>query len=465
VFMGRQPNSGRGVAPGSVRAKSSKFPLALSSDARYLKTADGAPLLLNIAAAAWDYIQAISYSDFTAFADAQKARGFNALHVSLISNDQLRFPSTSGNHFAAPNWNNGATVAPFTSAGNFSTPNPIYFAHAKSCIQYLLSIGMLAIVQVAYLGYDAVSGITNEGWGQLMLADSDANMTTYGQYVGGLLNDCPNVIYGMGGDARPTVASTLESRLKHVVDGVIFIDPGKFWIAHWDGDTGGGNGGDMAFDQTTFASYSQLLWSHYGYNPGALVYTRIRTAYGHSPVRPALLIDESYEDDPAQSTTLELRTKQLSGFCEGSASLCYARGGTTPAGWVFAANVAGTTGTTEHGYIYALLSSLPWSTMVPDTSNTFVTAGRGTYSSSNYVTVRASNSCLIAHFQSAAAATITVDMTKFVKAMRARWFDPTAPTASAYTLISSSLANTGTQNFTQPAARGDGTSDVVLVLD
>src|SRR6478752_898037 len=454
------PRLGAGTL--STTPPASPFPIAMSVDSRALTTAGGAPLLLNVAAVAWDYIQAISYADFVSFADAQKARGFNALHVSLISNDQLRFPSTSGNHFAVLNWNNGSTVAPFTSAGNFSTPNATYFAHALACVQYLQSIGMLAIVQVAYLGYNAVAGGTSEGWGDVMQADTDAHMTTYGQYVGNLLLGCTNVIYGMGGDARPTVASTLESRLQHVVDGVISVDPNKLWVAHWDGDTGSGNGGDLAFDQATFAGYSQLLWSHYGYNPGALVYTRIRTGYGHSPTRPTLLLDESYEGDPAQSTTLELRAKQHSGMCEGSASLCYARGGTSPTGWVYAANVTGTTGTTEHGYTWALWSALPWATMAPDSSNTFVTAGRGTYTSSSYVSARASAACLAAYFPSGAAATITVAMSQFSSAKRARWFDPTAGT---FTLISASLTNTGTQNFTQPSARVDGTSDVVLVLD
>jgi hypothetical protein len=447
----------------AAQATAQVFPLSVSASGRYLQQQQGAaPFLLNIAAAAWDYVQGISLADFQTFADAQKVRGFNALHVSIISNDQLRFPTSAGNHFAAPNWNNGGTVAPFITPGDYSTPNPVYFAHVKQCIQYLEALGMVALCQVSYLGYNADSGSTNEGWGDVMQADTSAHMTAYGAYLGALLGNCKNVIYGMGGDARPSVGSTLEARLKAIVDGVISVDPSKLWVAHWDGDTGGTTGGDLAYDQATFASYSQLLWSHYGYNPGGQVYTRIAAGYAHSPTRPTLLLDESYEGDPAQSTALELRAKQHSGMCAGSASLCYARGGTTPTGWVFAANVTGTTGTTEHGYTWTLWSGLPWASMAPDTSNTFVTAGRGTLGTATYVTARASSSCLAAYLPNGAAATITVAMTQFSSAKRARWFDPTAGT---YTLISSSLANTGTQNFTQPAARGDTTSDVVLVLD
>lgn len=460
----------------AICTHTSTFPLAVSGNNRYLQTASGSPFLLNIAAASWMYIQAISDADFEAFALAQKARGFNTLHLSLISNDTLRFPSDSGNHYAAPNWNNGTTVPPFSTPGDFSTANTTYFAHARGRIDFLASIEMVAIVQVSYLGYNSTSGFTDEGWGQIMLADTNAHMTAYGQMVGALLLTCPNVIYGMGGDARPTVSSSLESRLKAVVDGVISVDPAKLWVAHWDGDTGSGSGGDLAFDQATFAAYSQLLWSHYAYNPGIQVYGRIATAYAHSPTRPALLMDESYENDP-QGTPLELRTKQLTGMCAGSASLCYARGGASAAagGWAFSADVNGTTGTTEHGYIWALWSAIPWSTMAPDTTSTFVTSGRGTALSSSYINARASAACLVAHFPHGAGATITISMSQFTGAghasgsgvRRIRKFDPTS---GAYSTLAASVATSGSVTIGASGTytlgtNGAGDTDWLVVVD
>jgi len=67
---------------------------------------------------------------------------------------------------------------------------------------------------------------------------------------------------------------------------------------------------------------------------------------------------------------------------------------------------------------------------------------------------------LAAYFPNGAAATVTVDMSQFSRSMVASWFDPTSGIETSI----GSISNTGTHNFVQPSARGDATSDVVLVL-
>lgn len=456
------------------------FPLTVSSNQRFLQSASGSPFLINIAAASWNLIQAVSYADFVTFADQQKARGFNALHLSLISRDVLRFPSTAGNHFAAPDWNNGSTVAPFTSAGNYTTFSATYKAHAKACIDYLASIGLLAFLQLSYIGYPGPTGNNIEGWGDIMVADSDAHMTTYGQDAATLLLPCANVIPSIGGDHKPAIGSTIESRTLAVVNGFQNVDSGRLWVSHLDGDAGSGNGGDLSFDQANIGAISGMLWSHYAYSEVTIrARRRIRTGYLHSPTQPVVVLDPSYEGDPQTGSRLELRHRSHATMCEGACSVAYALGGSSPTGWVYLVSLSGTSALADHQFGFSFWNALPWYSMVPDESAAFVTAGRGTDGDQvdTYVSVRASAACLVAHFPNGAGRTITIAMSQFTGAgwvsgsgiRRARWFDPTT---GSFTLISASLATSGTMTFGTSGTHGfpsgtngAGDSDWLLVVD
>ncbi len=434
------------------------FPLAVSG--RYLQTASGDPFLVNIAAASWSMVQAISQADFQSFADLQKSRGFNALHISAISDDESRFPSDSGNHFAAPNWKNtgGTSVPPFTTPGDFSTLNPAYVANLQAKIDYLASIGMLAFVVIDYIGY---GGGDPEGWGSKMVADSDAHLTSYGQALATALSGRSNVIMTAGGDYKPAPGSTIESRVIASVNGFLANDSTRLWGAHWGGDTFGDAsdanlGGDLSYDQAAFATAigsSKLLYTHYAYNQGGKrARRRIRDAYQRSPTRPTLALDASYDGDNFTSSRLELRERTHATMCEGSCSMTYARGGDAASGgWVFLASLNATSSTQDHQYAWDFWSARPWASMAPDSAGTFVTAGRGTDGDTvdSYVSVLASTACLVAHFPSGSNRTITIDMSQFTGAgafsgsgtRRIRKFDPTAGT---YATLAASVATSGT---------------------
>ena len=94
---------------------------------------------------------------------------------------------------------------------------------------------------------------------------------------------------------------------------------------------------------------------------------------------------------------------------------------------------------------------------------TIVASNGSTSDQADYVACAASSAVAGCYVPPAwARGTLGVNATVLPKAFRARWLNPVS---GAYTLISSSMPNTGTATFTPPGNNGSGSSDWVLVLD
>ncbi len=463
---------GRYVAPPSV---------SISANGRYLLQ-DGAPWLPNIAAGSWPYIQAVSNTDSSSYFDTKAAEGFNAISISLIYNDQDRLGTTTGNHFGGPDWNNGSPVPPFTTPGNFATFGATYKAHAKERILYALSKGLVPWVTVCYPGYAGAGGdggtsTSNEGFADEMAADTDAHMTTYGSDVATLFSDVPKMCFVIGGDAALTPSSTNETRSLALMDGFDAVDPNRIWAAH----LGGSNTGLFPYERASLAARAnKWVQSQYEYSDSAVrAWRRIAAAYAHTPVAPAIVFDSGYEDDPGSSDRTRCRYRTHATMCAGAASMAYARGdGGDGLGWYQVATASWTTtkpGLADHITAYAFWSALPWWTMAPDTGSVYVTAGRGTNAdtSDDYINVRASAACLVAHWPPGATNTITVDFSQFSGAgfvtpagnRKAYWFDPTASISGSNPSLIGTYSTSGTQTFQNSASNNaSGTTNDRLLL-
>ena len=121
-----------------------------------------------------------------------------------------------------------------------------------------------------------------------------------------------------------------------------------------------------------------------------------------------------------------------------------------------------TTSATPHVAIWkAFMTSIRWWTLVPDTAAAFVSTGNS-YSAGSVGTngaVSADGSLGLVYMP--ANASVTVTMTKMRGTTTANWVDPTN---GAYTLISSSLTNTGTHTFTSSTNNAGGDPDWALLL-
>jgi Protein of unknown function (DUF4038) len=144
------------------------YPLRLSTDGRYLVDENNRPFFMN-GDSAWSLIAQLSKEDAALYLEDRPQKGLNVVLAQLVKH---QFSS----HAAANFYN----TQPFTTAGNFNTPNEAYFAHADWVISDAAAKGILVLLDPLYLG----SGCGSEGWCAEVKNSSTATMRNWGNYVG-----------------------------------------------------------------------------------------------------------------------------------------------------------------------------------------------------------------------------------------------------------------------------------------
>jgi len=114
----------RVVAPARVRTDY-VFPLKMSRNHRYLVDQHNTPFLVD-GDAPQSMIANLSVADAAKYIADRKRFGFDALWVNLLC------ATYTGCRSDATTFDG---IAPFTTPGDLSTPNPVYFARADAMIQ------------------------------------------------------------------------------------------------------------------------------------------------------------------------------------------------------------------------------------------------------------------------------------------------------------------------------------------
>src|SRR5262249_9012079 len=143
----------------------SLYPLKLASGQRYAVAPVARPFRIP-GDSPGSLIATLTNEDAELYLEDRRGRGFNALIVNLLEHQ-----------FAADAPRNAYGQPPFTVAGDFSTPNEAYFAHADDILQRASAKGMVVFLTPAYLGF----GGGNEGWYQEMAANGTSKLFSYGQ--------------------------------------------------------------------------------------------------------------------------------------------------------------------------------------------------------------------------------------------------------------------------------------------
>jgi hypothetical protein len=211
----------------------------------------------------------------------------------------------------------------------------------------------------------------------------------------------------------------------------------------------------------------------YTYYP---TYAKVLDAYiNQSTSMPVFLAEANYEFE--NNTGMDwarpeiLRRQEYWSLLSGATGQLYGNyytwGFHRPSGWKGALD---TPGVQQMAHLKALFEPRAWYELVPDTANTVVTGGLGTFESTgsiganDYVTAARtpSGKLLMAYVPS--ARTITVDMSQLSGSIDARWYDPAAGTFTP-SIVGSPFASTGSHDFTTPGPNADGDGDWVLVLE
>ncbi len=424
-----------------LRAAPAKFPLQAGADGRHLTDSAGKPFLV-LGDSAWSLIAQLPEADAARYLDDRAGRGFSAIIVNLIEH---KFASR------APALRDG--VPPFLKPGDFTQPNPAYFAYAHRIIAAAQRRGISVWLCPAYLGW----GGGDEGWFKEIKAGGPTALHGYGRFVGERFADLSNVVWIMGGDfALPPAERWTGNEL---AAGLREGGARQLMTAH---------GGQTAATET-FGDASWLAVDAV-YSYVADLYRPLLAAHARQPARPFVLIETIYEGEH-DSRPEQIRRQAWWAMLGGAAGQFF---GNNPI-WHFDGptlfphqdtwqQALNGTGTQDMARLGAFFAGRPWPALVPDSDNPFVANARnGPGHIAAAVTADRRLAVLYAPADDQPAREIVLNLDRFPGPVTATWFNPAKDTPRGAPGFV--LPNRGSQTVRTPGENGTGANDWVLTLE
>jgi hypothetical protein len=399
------------------------YPIKVGPDHRHAVDQTGAPFLIQ-GDAPWSLISGLTNEEAGKYLDDRSRKGFNSIIVNLIEH-KFRGPV------------NRYGDGPFTSPGDFTTPNEKYFEHADWVIRQAAENGIQVFLAPVYLGYIG----TDEGWIEEVLANGPEKCRAWGRYLGKRYRNFDNLVWLIGGDRNPDKA---RGDVDAVVEGIKEFDNRHLFTAHCHPE-------NSALDQFKDEGWLDLNDTYtYG-----IVHKKLLADYNRVPPMPFTLTESTYEGEH-NASAVQIRRQAY------WAILCGATGqfmGNRPVwlfdpGWEAALN---STGAQDMARLKVFFLSRPWYDLVPDQKHEVVVDGLGEFNGMDYLAAARTHDggTVMAYLPS--SRTFTVDMSKVSgKAAKAWWYNPRTGKSQG----AGELATTGKHRFTPP-----GEGDWLLVLD
>lgn len=443
----------------------SVFPLSASADKHTMVDAQGRPFAL-LGRTCWNIIARPKTGPlgWQVLLDDSVTKNFTMIEMRAAchsgtggSNQDFNPPFDGSLNLPFLKTLSGATYAGALDAvdsPDYSTPNDAYFDSVISIIDYCAAAGIQVNFFPSYMGFPG----TDQGWDKEMQANGGANMQVYGSYVKSRLAGRNNVTLMLLGDQGASLSTPQKTALNGMHTGLSLA--GKLVCSE-------GTSPSISTDQT---DYGSLITLNGAYDFDGNTEARCRALYTHSPTLPGIL-DETWYDmegpdgdnfNPAAVQPVRRVYWRAIMNCPGGYTAGNAFVWRMQAGWNAFLN---TTGAQDMARLNAFWKSIRFDKLVPDglgSIGTLVTANAGTRDTDTSVSAAAAaDGTLLLAYCGLSSGNPTIDMTKMRGTTTANWFDPTNGT---YTLISSSLANTGTHAFTKLGNNSAGEGDWVLVL-
>lgn len=381
------------------------FPLQVRAGQRQLFDAAGRPFLL-LGDAAWSLIVQLERDEVEQYIANRRALGFNAVLVELIEH---RFSSN-------PPFNRDGE-APFTTPGDFSTPNEAYFEHADWVIRQLAAAGFVVLLTPAYTGW--IGG--DDGWWEEMVVAGPDVLREYGRWLGERYGDDPNIIWVEGGDGDPTDPELVAA----IAEGISETDPDALHTAHLAPDTP---------PRDFWAGREWLdIDNVYTYEP---VYGAARAAWEGSS-KPYIMMESAYENEH-DADARRLRTQAYhalltgaTGHVFGNNPIWHFDGGglfDAPESWQEALDGPGST---SMAALAEVMGDVEWWKLQPDIDGDFLVDGVGDGGDRAAAAVADDDSWAMVYVPTRRS--VVVASTRIgPESVRVTWIDPTDGNA-AYT--------------------------------
>jgi hypothetical protein len=377
------------------------LPLRVAPDRRHLVDQEGRALLIQ-GDAPWSLIVNTTYEDAAWFLDQRRAQGFNLVLINLIEH-----------LFAADAPRNLNGDEPFTTPGDFTTPNEAYWAYAERVLGLARERGIIVIAYPSFLGYPQphYPGYEGqaEGWYDEVVANGPDGCRLYGEYLGRRFGGYENIIWSIGADRNPEDA---RAGLEAMATGIKSTAPECLMTAQ------------MLPEHSAAEHYPDAKWldllSTYSY---AIIPRLLERDWNSTPTRPFFLVESAYENEH-NSTMLQIRRAAYwSVLCGGNGHVM----GNKPIwmfdpGWQDHVASEGAANLARWGEFFR---AVEWSTLVPDFEKTLVSAGRGEARGLNQIGAARSDDGRLAIVYIPERRAITIETAVLAApAVTATWFDP-----------------------------------------
>lgn len=446
------------------------YPLKASANNRYLVDQNNVPFLM-VGDSPQTLIGNASVEQAASYMANRRKYGVNTLWVSLLCDyeDVCKKDATTFDG-----------LAPFTSPGDLSTPNPAYFARADEMIKIAAANGMVLLLDP----------IETSSWMNVLRSNGLEKAFAYGQYLGAIYKDFPNIIWMHGNDFQTWRDAADDALVQAVARGIKSADAHHIHTVELNYLTSG------SLDDPSWAPLIELD-AAYTYFP---TYAQLLTEYNRPDFKPVFMVEANYEFEKLGNTDggspQNLRRQEYWTMLSGATGQLYGSYYT----WRFAVGWEAkldTPGATELGYMKDLFASRKWYELVPDQTHSLATSGYdglsgfigkasayldrysglagrvirkfraltgiGNIPTNTYVAAARTpdGSLAIAYLPSPGS--ITVDLSKLAGPATARWYDPTS--AKYVDAADAPLANIGDREFASPGKNEAGDGDWVLVLE
>ena len=419
-----------------ARGRDVAFPLKVSENHRYLVDSQSKPFFL-LGDTPW-FLQKLKREDVRLVLDDRKAKGFNTLFLEIL--DDSRLPSRDA-------YSNVA----FEPELDITRPVEAYWRYADEVMDEATKQGFFVIM--SELWYGAGNGL----W---MHHVTLASAKVYGHFLGKRYARFKNLMWMHCGDRNPD--QRLTESANELARAIQQEAPHHLHTAHLQHE----------FASAAFFHKEPWLDVNMAYTYGAS-YLHVLPEYQRTdPVRPVILGETGYEDEPNAIELLpdakkgdlwnpfRIRRNAWWAILSGACGYC---AGTRL--WRFEPNwreVLKVESTRQAPLIRRLLEPRPWWRLVPDTKHELVTGGYGQWKQANYVTAALADDGTLAVAYLPAGGTIQVALSRLHGPVEAFWFDPAS--GQDKTIEGTPFENKGSRDFISPGANSAGDSDWVLFL-
>ena len=314
---------------------------------------EGKPFLVQ-GDSPWSLIAELTRKEVDEYLADRKRRGFNTLLVNLLEH-----------RFATKAPANAHGDPPFTTPGDYATPNDAYFAHADWVLRRAAARGFLVLLAPSYVGYRG----STDGWWDDMVRNGAEKLRAYGRYLGRRYASFDNIVWVEGGDDDPPIKALVDA----LAAGISETDPHALQTAH------------TAPESAPLETWNGRSWldinNVYTYDD---VYVRSIEEYRRSEL-PFFLMESTYEWEHSVSTR-RLRTQAWYALLAGATGQLF---GNNPI-WHFSGpglypaprpwrQALDSPGARSMTVVAKVLGALPWWRLIPDEVGTqLIVAGRGT---------------------------------------------------------------------------------------